>query len=80
MEKWFINEILGDATQLHVKIEGISEHIYVKLKGIVKVERDEIVHLTAEPHSMHFFDTSGNAIPTEGKIREITLSDLIGQS
>ena len=62
-------EILGDATQLHVRIEGIEQNIIVKTKGIAKVHRNEAIHLTAGPYRMHLFDKEGLLIPIESDAR-----------
>ena len=74
-------EILGDATQLHVHVEGVDENIIVKVKGIANVRRNEPIHLTADPYRMHLFDSEGVLIPIESDARlEQDLAALIKSS
>lgn len=74
-------EILGDATQLHVSVDGIEKNVIVKVTGIAKVKRKDTIHLTTDPDRMHFFDAQGELIPIEfNKQREKDLAELIRTS
>ncbi len=74
-------EILGDATQLHVRLEGLEEHIIVKVKGIAKIQRDEPIHLTVDPFRMHLFNSDGLLMPIEAdKSLEQDLTELVKSS
>ena len=71
-------EILGDATQLHIKLDGVADNVIIKVAGIASVKRNDLVHLTADPYRMHFFDKDGQLIPIESDERlEQDLSALI---
>ena len=74
-------EVLGDATQLHVKVDGIEENVIVKVKGIAQVQRNELIHLTSDPFRMHFFNAQGKLMPIESDKRlEQDLAALIRSS
>ena len=49
-------ESLGEATLLHLKVKGCQEMVIAKQAGTLKIQRGDLVHLSAAPEKMHLFN------------------------
>jgi alpha-glucoside transport system ATP-binding protein len=57
-----IVESLGEVTNVYLDVENAPEPIIVKLQGVQRFGRGEIVSLAAEPGKMHLFNEKGRSL------------------
>ena len=57
-----IVESLGEVTNVYLDVENAPEPIIVKLPGVQRFNRGEIVSLAAEPGKMHLFNEQGRSL------------------
>ncbi|WP_011582175.1 MULTISPECIES: ABC transporter ATP-binding protein [Chelativorans] len=57
-----IVESLGEVTNVYLDVENAPQPIIVKLPGVQKFKRGEIVSLAAEPSKMHLFNEKGRSL------------------
>ncbi|WP_173934898.1 sn-glycerol-3-phosphate ABC transporter ATP-binding protein UgpC [Chelativorans sp. Marseille-P2723] len=55
-------ECLGEVTNLYLDVENASEPIIVKLPGVQRLSRGEVVSLSADPGKMHLFNSEGRSL------------------
>jgi len=57
-----IVESLGEVTNVYLDVENAPQPIIVKLPGVQKFSRGEVVSLAAQPSKMHLFNESGRSL------------------
>ena len=57
-----IVESLGEVTNVYLDVENAPEPIIVKLPGVQRFNRGEIISLSAEPGKMHLFNEQGRSL------------------
>ena len=57
-----IVESLGEVTNVYLDVENAPQPVIVKLPGVQKFSRGEVVSLTAQPSKMHLFNESGRSL------------------
>ncbi|MFC6488098.1 ABC transporter ATP-binding protein [Nitratireductor sp. GCM10026969] len=55
-------ESLGEVTNVYLKVENVPEPMIVKLPGVQRFNRGEVVSLSAEPGKMHLFNEDGRSL------------------